>query len=155
MDRRCVKGMLLIGFMSCAAVVDAQVYSDKVVGQKNAALADSLKHSVYPYALPIWGDKATKRGFNLPYSAGLSLQYYGQRSDLILDNVQVGFNSGPMYNLDGLIRFDKAKSSSDGISRAQRSSALGAGRLLRQTGYGRALAGKRVWLQDSRRATRR
>ena len=116
MDRRCVKGMLLIGFMSCAAVVDAQVYSDKVVGQKNAALADSLKHSVYPYALPIWGDKATKRGFNLPYSAGLSLQYYGQRSDLILDNVQVGFNSGPMYNLDGLIRFDKAKSSSDGIS---------------------------------------
>jgi hypothetical protein len=48
-----------------------QVYSDKVVGKKNAELADSLKASEYPYILPILGAAATKRGFNLPYSAGL------------------------------------------------------------------------------------
>jgi hypothetical protein len=99
-----------------AAFAHAQVYSNKIVGQKNSALADSLKHSAYPYALPIWGDKATKRGYNLPYSAGASLQYFGQRSDIVIDNLQVGFNNGPMYNLDGLVRFDKAKTSSDGVS---------------------------------------
>ena len=59
-----------------------QVFTNKEVGQKNAALVDSLKHSEYPYALPIWGAKATQRGYSLPYSAGLSLQYFGQRSDI-------------------------------------------------------------------------
>lgn len=87
----------------------AQVFSNKEVGKKNAALADSLKNSEYPYALPIWGDKAAKRGFNLPYSAGVSAQYFGQESLIVIDNLNVGFNNGPMYNLDGIVRFEEAK----------------------------------------------
>jgi hypothetical protein len=106
----------LILIPCCTAVAHAQVFSNKEVGKKSAALADSVKRSEYPYALPIWGDKATKRGFTLPYSAGVSLQYFGQRSDLVIDNLKVGFNGGTMHDLDGLIRFDKAKASSDGIS---------------------------------------
>ena len=87
----------------------AQVFSNKEVGKKNEALADSLKASEYPYALPIWGDKATKKGFNLPYSAGLSAQYFWQESLIIIDNLNVGFNDGEMHNLDGIVRFDEAK----------------------------------------------
>jgi len=87
----------------------AQVFTNKEVGKKNQALSDSLKQSDYPYALPIWGDKATKAGYSLPYSAGLSVQYFGQESLLIIDNLMVGFNNGPMYNLDGIVRFDEAK----------------------------------------------
>ena len=94
----------------------AQVFTNKVVGKSNQAYLDSLKHYIYPYALPIWGDKATKRGYDLPYSAGLSMQYFGQRSDLIIENLNVGFNGGTMHDLDGIVRFDKAKSSSDGVS---------------------------------------
>ena len=56
----------------------SQVYSNMEVGKKNADLSDSLKKSEYPYILPIWGAKATKRGFNIPYSAGLSMQYIWQ-----------------------------------------------------------------------------
>ena len=102
--------------MSCVATAHAQVFSNKEVGKKSVSLADSLKHSKYPYALPIWGDKATKRGYSLPYSAGVSVQYFGQKSNLVIDNLMVGFNHGPMYDLDGLVRFDKAVSRSDGVS---------------------------------------
>jgi hypothetical protein len=90
-----------------------QVFTNKEVGKKNQALSDSLKTAEYPYSLPIWGDKATKAGYSLPYSAGLSVQYFGSESSLIIDNLLVGFNNGPMYDLDGLVRFDEA------IARAQ------------------------------------
>lgn len=88
--------------------VTAQTFSNKELGKKNEALADSLKQSEYPYLLPIWGKKVTEKGFNLPYSAGLGVNYLWQESDLIINNLMVGFNNGPMYNIDELIRFDKA-----------------------------------------------
>jgi hypothetical protein len=108
--------VVLAAALLCAPAAQAQVFTNKVVGKSNQEYADSLKKSVYPYALPIWGDKATKRGYDLPYSAGLSMQYFGQRSDIVIENLQVGFNGGTMHDLDGIVRFDKAKSSSDGIS---------------------------------------
>ena len=108
--------VLFVAALLCAPSAHAQVFSNKVVGEKNAEYADSLKKSVYPYALPIWGDKATKRGYDLPYSAGLSMQYFGQRSDIVIENLQVGFNGGTMQDMDQIVRFDKAKSSSDGVS---------------------------------------
>jgi hypothetical protein len=107
---------LLIAFMAIGTAANAQVFTNKEVGKKNAAYADSLKHSHYPYVLPIWGDKATARGYSLPYSAGVSAQYFGQRSDLVIDNLNVGFNHGPMHNLDGIVRFDESVASSNGLS---------------------------------------
>jgi len=116
MRHRCLGTLLLVAASLCATTGHAQVFSNKEVGAKNAALVDSLKVTTYPYALPIWGDKATRRGYSLPYSAGLSLQYFGQKSDLVIDNLMVGFNGGTMYNLDGLVRFDKAEAVSNGVS---------------------------------------
>ena len=116
MDRRFWKAALLATLLVCTSDAQAQVFSNKEGGQKNQARADSLKKAVYPYALPIWGDKATKRGYTLPYSAGVSTQYFGQRSDLVINNLMVGFNNGPMYDLDGLVKFDKVQARSDGLS---------------------------------------
>jgi opacity protein-like surface antigen len=96
--------------------VFAQVFSDKVVGKKNIAEIDSLKTTEYPYSLPIWGAKATKKGYKLPYSAGLSINYFTQRSDLILENLSVGFNNGPMYNIDEIVRFNSAVSEVSALS---------------------------------------
>lgn len=108
-------------FLACCCIflftgLSAQVYSDKVVGKKNEALADSLKTADYPYALPIWGDKATKLGFDLPYSAGISAQYFWQESDLIIEDLMVGFNNGPKYDLDGLVRFDEARATASAFT---------------------------------------
>lgn len=96
---------ILLGF---ALIMNGQVYTNKEIGKKNKALADSLKKADWPYALPVMGKKATARGFNLPYSAGISIQYFGQQSDIIIDNLKVGFNNSEMYELDEVVKFDKA-----------------------------------------------
>jgi len=87
---------------------EAQVYSDKVVGKKHAEFSDSLKTTEYPYILPILGKKAAKMGFDLPYSAGLGVNYVWQRSELVIENLSVGFNHGPLHDLDEIIRFNSA-----------------------------------------------
>ena len=85
-----------------------QVYTDKIVGKKNQELKDSLKVEKYPYALPIWGEKVAQKGYNLPYSAGLSVNYFWQDSEIVISNLEVGFNNGPLYNLDEIVRFEKS-----------------------------------------------
>ena len=101
-------------FFAFAVPANAQVFSNSEVG--NTAQMDSLAHAHWPYIFPIWGQKATARGFRLPNPAGVSFQYFGQRSDILIDNLKVGFNGGEMQDLDHVIRFDEAKSSSDGLS---------------------------------------
>jgi hypothetical protein len=111
-----MKPLILFSFLLICLTVNAQVFTNKEVGKNNQALSDSLKQAEYPYSLPIWGDKATKAGYSLPYSAGFSVQYFGQESSLIIDNLMVGFNNGTMYNLDGIVRFDEAKARAQAIT---------------------------------------
>lgn len=100
--------ILTIVALFSRTVGSGQVFTNKEVGRKNAQVSDSLKNSDYPYSLPILGKKAVKAGYSLPYSAGMSANYFWQKSDLIINNLQVGFNNGTMFDLDGLVRFDKA-----------------------------------------------
>lgn len=114
-----MKQKLFISLFIYAAgvsIAQAQVFTNKEVGKKTVDLRDSLKKAEYPYSLPIWGQKATSAGFDLPYSAGISTQYFWQQSDLIIDNLKVGFNNGTMYDLDGLVRFDKAVATASAVS---------------------------------------
>ena len=97
-------------------VAFAQVFTNKEVGKRNQSKKDSLKTAEYPYTLPIWGAKATNAGYSLPYSAGLSVQYFWQESDLIIENLQVGFNGGELYNLDNVVRFDKVIATASAVS---------------------------------------
>jgi hypothetical protein len=75
----------------------SQVYTNKIVGDKNQALKDSIEKKEYPYVLPILGKKAAAKGFQLPYSAGLSVKYLWQESELVIDDLMVGFNGGEMH----------------------------------------------------------
>jgi hypothetical protein len=79
-------------------------------------LIDSLKAAEYPYALPIWGDKATGMGFDLPYSAGLSVQYFRQESDLIIENLMIGFNQSQTFNVDELVRFEESRATASAVT---------------------------------------
>ena len=110
------KAMLMFLLAILSSVVFAQVFTNKEVGKKNADLIDSLKKSEYPYSLPILGAKATKAGYNLPYSAGMSINYFWQVSDILIDNLNVGFNNGPMYNLDEIVRFNKARATASALT---------------------------------------
>jgi len=89
----------------------AQSYSEQGLEQ-----SDSVKNSEYPYHLPIYGAQAYKLGYKLPYSAGIGVNYLWQQSDLIIDNLQVGFNNGPMHNIDEIIRFNEAQSAASAIN---------------------------------------
>ena len=114
-----VKRQLILPLCFCTIVSSSawsQYTTDKVIGQKNEELIDSLKTADYPYLLPIWGKKVAQKGFKLPKSAGLSVQYLWQQSDIVINNLQVGFNNGPLYNLDEIIRFDKAQTTTNGVN---------------------------------------
>lgn len=111
-----MKPLIILCLILISLSANGQVYSNKVVGKKNTEKIDSLKRTEYPYVLPIWGDKATKRGFDLPYSAGLSIQYLWQKQDLIIENLNVGFNHGPQYNLDEIVRFENSVSEAAGVN---------------------------------------
>lgn len=94
----------------------AQYTTDKVVSEKNQPYLDSMKNAEYPYLLPIWGKKATQKGFKLQLPAGVNLNYLGQKSDVLINNLQVGFNNGPTYNLDEIIRFNSATATTNGLN---------------------------------------
>lgn len=108
--------LVAIAFYFSMSLGFAQVFSNKEVGKKNERVIDSLKAAEYPYALPIWGDKATGLGFNLPYSAGISTQYFWQESDIIIENLMIGFNNSEMVNVDELIRFNKARATASALT---------------------------------------
>ena len=107
--------LFIIGFLFMGKTF-GQVYTNKPVGEKNEALVDSLKETEYPYALPILGAKAAKRGYDLPYSAGVGINYLYQKSDLIIEDLFVGFNNGPMYDLEEIIRFNGAISTASALN---------------------------------------
>src|SRR6476620_8086183 len=98
------------------STVSAQYTTDKLIGEKHEEAIDSLKTADYPYLLPIWGKKVAQKGFKLPKSAGFSAQYIYQQSDILISNLEVGFNNGPKYNLDEIVRFDNAVATSNGVN---------------------------------------
>jgi hypothetical protein len=106
----------LFFLLFCPLYTFAQVYTDKIVGKKNEALRDSLEVQKYPYLLPIWGEKVAQKGYQLPYSAGISINYFWQESDLDISNLNVGFNNGPQYNLDQIVRFNSSVASANAVS---------------------------------------
>jgi hypothetical protein len=114
--KRMKKILLTLSLLSFTTLIHAQVYSNMVVGKNNEAESDSLKKSEYPYALPIWGEKAAKLGFNLPYSAGLGVNYLWQKSDLVIENLMLGFNHNEMIDLGEVVRFDNAVSEASGLN---------------------------------------
>ena len=114
-----LKPLMLIFLLVPAGVLslNAQVYTNKPSIRVDKQTRDSVKQAVeYPYILPILGEKAAKAGFDLPYSAGLGVNYLWQESELIINNLAVGFNHGPLHSLDEIVRFDKAVSTASAIN---------------------------------------
>jgi hypothetical protein len=112
---KCIAALaILIVVVQCPAF--GQLGPDKLVYESDQALIDSLKRTEYPYLFPIWGDKVQKLGITMPLSAGLSVNYLWQESDLVIDNLSVGFNGGPQVSLDEVIRFSGSVSRASGVN---------------------------------------
>jgi hypothetical protein len=44
------------------------------------------------------------------------VNYLWQESEILIDNLQVGFNNGPLYDLSEVVRFDNATSTATGVN---------------------------------------
>ncbi|MBO9572897.1 MAG: hypothetical protein J7497_11945 [Chitinophagaceae bacterium] len=113
MKNKCI---LLALCWSFSLGILAQNPADMQAGQKYADVRDSLKNVDYPYLLPIWGKKVVQKGFKIPKSAGFSVQYLYQQSDILITDLKVGFNNGPQYDLAELVRFNSAVATSNGVN---------------------------------------
>jgi hypothetical protein len=47
---------------------------------------------------PLWGDKVRKAGFDLPPAFGVMVNYYYQKSSILISDLQLGVNNGPLHD---------------------------------------------------------
>ena len=64
-----------------------------MVKTKHQAYTDSLKQVDYTYTFPILGQGAYRKGFDIPYPAGLMANYMWMKQNLLFDNMQLGLKT--------------------------------------------------------------
>ncbi len=69
-------------------------YATTKVKSKHQAYTDSLKKVDYNYLLPILGQGAYSKGFDIPYPMGIMGNFFWTKQDILIDNLQLGYN-GP------------------------------------------------------------
>lgn len=80
--------LLLFSFNLCYG----QYVSTKVK-TKHQTYTDSLKNVEYKYLFPILGQGAYKKGFDIPYPAGLMANYMWINQGITVDNLQLGLKT--------------------------------------------------------------
>lgn len=107
-----------LAFTFLLNTVNAQ-YSSKKVKSKYQAYNDSLKSYEYNYIFPIWGQGAYKKGFDIPYPAGIMGNYMWMRQTLIFDNMQLGLKTDnvdiPLTDVD-FIKFGENSNTSYSVN---------------------------------------
>jgi hypothetical protein len=96
---------LLILVASCSAAM-AQ-YSEFTKNPFHERYHDSLKKMNYPYTFPLWGKKAYKKGFDIPYPWGIGTNYFWAKQEVKIENIAVGVNGKPPVDLSDVIQFGK------------------------------------------------
>src|SRR5262245_29645935 len=94
--------------------VCAQAGAGVKLGSQRQAYVVSIKNSNYKWTFPVWGKRVTKKGFDIPYSAGLMLNTYLGSQDVIISDLKVGFNDMEPVPLD-FIKFGKVKAKIESI----------------------------------------
>lgn len=69
--------------------INAQ-YATTKIKTKHEAYTDSLKQVKYDNILPIWGQKAYEKGFDIPYPTGVMVNYMYIKQGLVIDNLRLG-----------------------------------------------------------------
>lgn len=92
MKNRSLKILLVVLFICGSYTTISAQYSSIDVGKKQKTYRDSLKNTKYDYMFPILGQKAYEKGFDIPYPAGIMANYIWIKQNIIIDNMQLGFN---------------------------------------------------------------
>ncbi len=65
-------------------------FAKSKVRSKHQIYTDSIKNVDYKYVFPIWGQGAYKKGFDIPYPAGIMANYIWIDQGITIDNMQLG-----------------------------------------------------------------
>lgn len=80
-------------------------YTEKIINPFHERYYDSLKSMDYPYALPVFGKQAYKKGFDIPYTYGMSAVYFSQQQQIAITSTQVGINGSEKIDVSDIIGF--------------------------------------------------
>ncbi len=105
-------GLLLILTLTGSRVAVAQ-YSQFQLG-------DTTKPE-YPYIFPILGSIAYDKGFDLPYPAGIMVNYFYGQQDILIPDISVGFSEGllpdiPLTDVTSLVEFEHIQATATSIN---------------------------------------
>jgi len=89
--RKCFYSYLIM-FVIGISYVSGQYVNTKVK-TKHETYVDSLKQVEYNYVFPILGQGAYRKGFDIPYPAGLMANFMWLRQNLIFDNMKLGIKT--------------------------------------------------------------
>ena len=69
---------------------------------------DSLKAEPYKWRFPIYGQEIRKKGFDIPYPVGLSIQYVYGKMNIDINNLRVGLKDDPSgwVDVDSIATFN-------------------------------------------------
>ncbi len=84
--------LFILALLMSVSGMQAQFVNTKVK-TKNEAYTDSLKQVEYNYTFPILGQGAYKKGFDIPYPAGIMGNYMWMKQNLVFDNLQLGLKT--------------------------------------------------------------
>ena len=85
--------LLLVIFVFSMGLTGNAQYASRRVSKKQKAYIDSLKAVEYNYLLPIWGQGAYKKGFDIPYPVGGMANYFWMKQGIIMENFQLGIKT--------------------------------------------------------------
>ena len=96
--------ILISLFFFLFSIVSQAQYSTIKVKHKYESYQDSIKHVKYNYLLPIWGQGAYSKGFDIPYPVGIMSNFIWMKQGLVIDNMQLGLKTDnqdiPLTNTD-------------------------------------------------------
>jgi hypothetical protein len=84
---------MMLGLFFLLAEEGSAQYATRKLSKKQEAYIDSLKQVEYNYIFPFLGQAAYNRGFDLPYPAGLMANYIWMKQGIVIENLQLGFQS--------------------------------------------------------------
>src|SRR5687768_16753499 len=98
--------LILLSLLILNITIHAQ-YSELQKNPFHKAYHDSLKAMNYPYTFPLYGKKAYKKGFDVPYPWGLGVNYFWAKQEVTISNITVGFNDNGPVDLTDVIQFGR------------------------------------------------
>ncbi len=113
-------GVLMLALLILSGLHTQAQYATKKVRSKHQQYTDSLKNVEYNYVLPILGQGAYKRGFDIPYPMGVMLNGIWMDQGIDISNMKLGLLTDnkdiPLTDVDEFIGFGDNRNTTYGVN---------------------------------------